>query len=51
MARARLLHGEGTVPFLTGLSGRTERGHFTEVIMTVHAAENVKNILLIYSGF
>ena len=48
---ARLLHGKGIVPYLTGPSGRTEHGHFTEVTMTVHAAENVENILLIYSGF
>lgn len=50
--RARLLHGEGTVPFLTGPLGRSESGHFIEVIMTVHSAENVEeNILLIYSDF
>lgn len=50
--RASLLYCEGTAPFLTGPSGRSERGHFIEVITTVHAAENVEeNILLIYSGF
>ena len=49
--RARLLHGEGTVPFLTAPLGRSESGHFIEVIMMVHSAENVENILLIYSGF
>lgn len=32
-------------------SGRSELGHFIEVIMMAHAAENVENILLIYSGF